>query len=371
MINTFFSQGTLNSSIAMATAAIIGFFFGLFLEKAGFGDSKRLSGIFYFRDMTVLKVMFSAVITTAIGFSLLVGFEVIPLSNVYIINTFYFAQIAGGLLLGIGFVVGGWCPGTAAVGVSSGSIDALLFLGGAVGGSILYNEIYPFIGSVKEIGSCGPRFAYNDLGMSRALFVNIFTVIAVGCFWGVEFIEKKRFNKGQYFNSPFLKAYSFLLIAGAATLFIFDAPSATTSSAVKRLEQAVQETDHIDAIELADRLISGDKSLLLIDVRSAVEFKKFHIKGALNIPLEKLPEAKNMFKAYKNVVLYSDGAAHAVQGQMLLEREGVANILVLNGGLNAFIEVCLKPVSLRTAPVDKSNAEKIYRYRSFFSSPEN
>ncbi len=363
MINTFLSQSMLSSAIAMATAVIIGFFFGLFLEKAGFGCSKRLAGIFYFRDMTVLKVMFSAVITTAIGFSLLLGFELVSIENIYILNTFYLVQIAGGLLLGIGFVIGGWCPGTAAVGISSGSIDALLFIIGAVGGSILYNELYPFISGLQEIGSCGRHFAYDDLGLSRALFVMMFTIIGVCCFWGAEFLEKKRFNKGQYLNSPFLKAYSFLLLAGAATLFIFPTPNSTVLT--KRLIQAKQEKDHISAGKLADRLISGDKDLLLIDVRSSEEFKKFHIKGALSYPLDKLSSLKDKAKSYKDVVLYSNGAAHAVQGQMLLEREGMKNILVLNGGLNEFIESCLKPASLRNAPVDKV---KINQYINFFDS---
>ena len=361
MINTLLSQGMLNSAVAMATALIIGFFFGLCLEKAGFGCSRRLAGIFYFRDMTVLKVMFSAVITTAIGFSLLMGFKLVSIENVYILNTFYFAQITGGFLLGIGFVTGGWCPGTSAVGIASGSIDALLFIIGAIGGSILYNELYPFIGSLKTIGSCGRHFAYDDLGMSRALFVTIFTFIGVCCFWGVEYLEKKRFSKGQYFNSSFLKAYSVLLLAGAATLFIF---SGSNQALTRRLTQAQEAKDHISAVELADRLMNDDKGLMLIDVRSGEEFKNFHIKGALNCPLAKLKSLKTKTKPYNTVVLYSNGAAHAVQGQMLLEREGVKNILVLNGGLNEFIEQCLKPVSLRKAPViDKA---KISRYIKFF-----
>ncbi len=363
MINTLFSQGMLNSATAMAAALIIGFFFGLCLEKAGFGCSRRLAGIFYFRDMTVLKVMFSAVITTAIGFSLLAGFQLISTENIYILNTFYFAQITGGVLLGIGFVTGGWCPGTSAVGISSGSIDALLFIIGAIAGSILYNELYPFISSLKTIGSCGTHFAYDDLGISRALFVTLFTFIGICCFWGVEYLEKKRFNKGQYFNTPFLKAYSVLLLAGASTLFIF---STSDKALTKRLTQAQEAKDHISVTELADRLIKGDNNLLLIDVRSGEEFKNFHIKGALNYPLAKLKTLKSKAKSYKTVVIYSDGAAHAVQGQMLLEREGVENILVLNGGLNEFIEQCLKPISLRKTPID--DKAKINGYIKFFSN---
>lgn len=368
MINTFFSQGNLASAAAMLTAGIIGFFFGLFLEKAGFGNSKCLAGIFYFRDMRVLKVMFSAVITAAIGFGFCAGFGIISPDSVYLLKTVYFVQIAGGLLLGIGFALGGWCPGTGMVGIAGGSIDALLFILGAAGGSILYNELYPRLGNILEIGSCGVRFAYADLEMSRPLFVTLFTIIGVCCFWGSELLEKKRFGKGEYFNSPFLKAYSLVLIASAAALFIFASPATSGETITERLSRAASEADHISAAELAERVMNGDQSLLLIDVRPAASFEKFHIKNALNCPLEKLPALKSKMKLYQTAVLYSDGAAHAVQGQMLLEQEGLNNILVLNGGLNEFINTCLKPISLRSAPVAAAAAEKIVRWRKFFTA---
>lgn len=355
----------------MLTAGIIGFFFGLFLEKAGFGSSKRLAGIFYFRDMRVLKVMFSAVITAAIGFGFFAGFGIISLDSVYLLKTFYLVQIAGGLLLGIGFSMGGWCPGTGIVGIAGGSIDALLFVLGVAGGSVLYNELYPLLGNIREIGSCGVRFAHTDLGMSRPLFVTLFTIVGVCCFWGSELLEKKRFGKGEYFNSPFLKAYSLALIAAAASLFIFASPSPAPKAGnamTERLSLAAKEADHISVEELAERVINDDQSLLLIDVRPAERFKKFHIKNAVSCPLEKLPGMKNRMKLYPTVVLYSDGAAHAVQGQMLLEQDGLTNILVLNGGLNAFINVCLKPVSLRNTPVDADTAQKITRWRKFFTA---
>ena len=59
MINTFYGSNTLASPGAFLAALFIGFVFGFALERAGFGSSRKLAGIFYFRDMTVLKVMFS------------------------------------------------------------------------------------------------------------------------------------------------------------------------------------------------------------------------------------------------------------------------------------------------------------------------
>lgn len=67
MISTYFSTGQLDSPRAFFVALAIGLAFGFVLERAGFGSSRRLAGIFYFRDMTVLRVMFTAVITAMLG----------------------------------------------------------------------------------------------------------------------------------------------------------------------------------------------------------------------------------------------------------------------------------------------------------------
>ena len=59
MTETLFSQNALSSPAAFALSLLVGVAFGFVLEQAGFGSSRRLAGIFYLRDMAVLKVMFS------------------------------------------------------------------------------------------------------------------------------------------------------------------------------------------------------------------------------------------------------------------------------------------------------------------------
>ena len=67
MITTFFGHDALGSSAAFVLSLLLGFGFGFALEQAGFGSSRRLAGIFYFRDMTVLRVMFTAMVTAMLG----------------------------------------------------------------------------------------------------------------------------------------------------------------------------------------------------------------------------------------------------------------------------------------------------------------
>ena len=67
MIETFFALDQLDTPKAFFAAFAIGLAFGFFLERAGFGSSRKLTAIFYFRDMSVLKVMFTALLTAMLG----------------------------------------------------------------------------------------------------------------------------------------------------------------------------------------------------------------------------------------------------------------------------------------------------------------
>jgi len=52
----------------------------------------------------------------------------VDLSLVYLVPTFLIPQIVGGLLLGVGFVIGGYCPGTSCVSAATGRIDGMVYI---------------------------------------------------------------------------------------------------------------------------------------------------------------------------------------------------------------------------------------------------
>ena len=207
---------------------LLGFGFGFALEQAGFGSSRRLAGIFYFRDMTVLRVMFTAMVTAMLGLQLALALGVVSAEQIYFLPTIYGAQIVGGLLFGVGFVLSSWCPGTAAVGLASGRLDALIFLGGAALGSILFNEFYGIVGPLATWGDSGVKFVWAALGVSGPVFALLFSAVAVAAFWGSEWIEKKVAGAGPYLGSPFLKAFSVTILVGALAVALL--PPATPST---------------------------------------------------------------------------------------------------------------------------------------------
>ena len=380
MIESLYGADTLNTPQGFLLAFIIGVSFGWVLERAGFGSSRRLSAIFYFRDMTVLKVMFTAVITAMIGLIYFINLGIIDPAGLYYMPSVYGAQIAGGLIFGVGFVMGGWCPGTAAVGMASGKIDAFLFIVGSFAGSILFNESFSLVKPLYTMGDGGVSFAYSALGMSQPAFAFLFTLVAVACFWGSEYVEKAVSGTGEYLGTPFLKAFSLTLISCAAMLFVFAGSARETSgkmdpgsgpppalSEAAILEGTVEAADHVEPEELADALADGEKGLVVVDVRPPEEFRKFNIRGALNVELKDLADFVRPYKNSGRLVLYSNGMTHPAQARDSLARLGYHNVYILTDGLAGFMERCLKPVSLRKEPLSAADAVKVAKWRRFFN----
>ena len=378
MIETMYHLNILDSGQAFLAALLVGIAFGFFLERAGFGSSRRLTGVFYFKDMAVIKVMFTAVMTAVLGLSFLLSLGLISLDSIYLMPTVYGAHIVGGLIFGIGFVMGGWCPGTAAAGLAGGKLDALIFLIGALIGSALFNEIFAIVKPLYQAGQQGIVLVYDSLRMSRNGFVLLLSVAAIAIFWCCEWIEKKNQKAPTRKNLAVLKVMTVLLlvlpigliIAGQGTRTVAAVTSDISATEKQLLESIDQSIDHIEPEELADRLIAGQADLILVDVRPADEFAAFHIKGAVNVPLADLVEYLQPYKNAGTIVLYSNGMTHPAQARDSLYRSGFTNAYILTDGLNGFIERCLKPVSLRSEPLSEEMVLKVNNWRSYFLSSQ-
>jgi len=291
--------------------------------------------------------------------------------ELYFMPTIYGAQILGGLIFGVGFVMGGWCPGTAAVGLASGKLDALIFLAGAVLGSIGFNELFPVIQPLYTWGNQGVVFIYQTLDLSLGTFALIFTLVAVACFWGVEFLERRRDKVTAGGRGKLLTSFSVGLVVLAVGISLFSGtrvPSAGGPGGEAELIAHVEDgRDHLDPEELADRLMRGEPNLLVVDIRPASEYQVFHILGAENIPLSQLAEKLAPHKNQGAIVLYSNGMTHPAQARDSLSRQGYGNVYLLTDGLKGFMERCLKPVSLRSEPLTPEVAARVRAWRSYFS----
>jgi hypothetical protein len=179
----------LGHPVEMTLSVLVGMGFGFVLERAGFGTARNLAAIFYGRDFRVLRVMFSAIVTAMVGLYALDLAGVLPLSSIGIMDTFLGGQLAGGLLVGAGFIVGGYCPGTSIVASVSGKLDALLFMGGLLVGTAAFTFGADGLAPLADSGAKGRVLLHEWAHVSSGVMVFAVALFAVGAFWAVGRIE--------------------------------------------------------------------------------------------------------------------------------------------------------------------------------------
>ena len=121
-------NGVLTAEWNIIIAVLIGLAFGFILEASGFSSSRKLAGVFYGYDFAVLKVFFTAALVSVIGMYYMNYLGWIDMSMLYIHPTYLWGAIVGGAIMGIGFVAGGFCPGTSLCAVAIGKLDAWIYV---------------------------------------------------------------------------------------------------------------------------------------------------------------------------------------------------------------------------------------------------
>jgi uncharacterized protein len=187
----FYEYGLLSDNASLLVALLIGFAFGFFLERGGLGNARKLAGQFYLTDLTVLKVMFTAIITAMLGLFWLSRLGLVDLSRIYVLPTFLMPQLAGGLVFGVGFVMGGLCPGTSCVALSSGRWDGLALLGGMMFGILLFNEVFPLVEGFYRSTPMGQVTLPQMFHVSHGAMVFMVVLAALAAFAAAERIEAR------------------------------------------------------------------------------------------------------------------------------------------------------------------------------------
>ncbi len=190
MMTPLFKYGLFGEEFSLLVAFVLGLGFGFFLERAGFGSARKLAAQFYLYDMSVFKVMFTAIVTAMLGVTYLGWIGWLDLSLVYLVPTHLGPQLVGGLVLGVGFVIGGYCPGTSVASLATGRIDAMVYALGIFAGTFVYAEVYPAIKGFVNADAMGQVTLPEVLGLPYGVVVFAVVVIAVVGFWGATRIER-------------------------------------------------------------------------------------------------------------------------------------------------------------------------------------
>ena len=191
MIGPIISSGIISPAWDNLFAVILGMGFGFALESSGFSSSRKIIGTFFGYDFVVVKVFFTAAIVASLGLLYLSYMGLVDYSLLYIQPTFLTSAIVGGIIMGIGFAMGGFCPGTSLCATAVGRIDGLVFFGGMFIGVFLFSESFPLFENMYYSGSMGSKMINTVLGISPELFTFLLILMAIGMFYGAGWVQSK------------------------------------------------------------------------------------------------------------------------------------------------------------------------------------
>jgi len=333
MIFPFESLSAGSREAGLVVAVAVGFGFGFVLERAGFGRAQKLVAQFYGTDMTVFKVMFGAIVTAMLGAVVLSGLGLMDLRAVSATATsatWLWPMIAGGLLLGVGFIVSGYCPGTSLVAAASGKIDGLATVVGVIVGTLAHAELMSLKGFARfmDSGFLGQVYLYDLLKLPPAVVALFIALMAVGCFIGAEKLERI-FGKDRAPLSPLaprrfvFAGYGALAAFGLATLAL---PRSTAATPVAPAR--------ISAPELARRVLEEPWKVRVLDVRPMDACAAARVPGAECAPADTL---RNLYLAdvapARDLVVVADGDLAELPADVRAYR---GRALALEGGFAAW-----------------------------------
>src|SRR5512134_467571 len=183
-------DGLIGHAGTLLVYLLIGFAFGYVLEIAGFGYAPKLAGQFYLTDMTVLKVMFGAIVTAMVLIFTATGLGLLDYNLLWVNPTYLWPGIVGGLIMGVGFIVGGLCPGTSLVAMGTFKIDGLFYVLGVFFGIFLFGETVDTFGIFWNSSYLGRLTLMDVLHLDTGVVVLLVVLMALGMFAGAELLER-------------------------------------------------------------------------------------------------------------------------------------------------------------------------------------
>ena len=357
----------ISNELNLIVALLVGIGFGFVLEQAGFSSSRKLTGLFYGTDFTVLRVFFTAGITAMCGVSLLGYFGLLDLRVIFVNPLYLYSAIIGGGVMGVGFVIGGYCPGTSFCGAAIGKIDAMVFVVGGLLGAFAFGEFFPSLRELYMAGYSGDVTVGQALGIAPGVFALLLIIVAIAVFAVTTFIEKRNNPSSTAFGFPVryhrLAAVAVLIVGGALAL-LPDRESHLLAKAADADYQAAHPVSLMTADELAFRILDNDPAITIIDVRDSTHYAQLSLPGAVNIPMAEMfgKEWRDVLsQTNRKKILIADSESVALDAAALMGLLGYENIAALKGGLPEFADTILS-ASRPSRTLTRAEAD-IYGFR--------
>ena len=360
----FESLSDAHRAFGLVVAGVIGFFFGFVLERAGFGRATKLAGQFYLHDMTVFKVMFGAIVTALLGLVIASGFGLADFQTIAdsaASTTYFWPMLVGGLLLGAGFIVSGYCPGTSLVATASGNLDGLFTIVGVGIGSLVFGEFFPLIQEFYVSGESGQLFLYQLFGISPSVLAVGVVLMAVGGFVGAEAVEKLMASRLKKKPQGLADRPRRAVFAGFGIAAVFGVIMLAVPVDSPMAEDRTAEG--IDAETLARRLLDEPWKLFIVDVRDRAAYEKERIPGSEHVS----PDALDAYglayhSGVKDLVLIVEEDLTVASAVMSYP----GRIYVLVGGFEAWRTFALEePARLPLDASAEQRADHLFRASVF------
>jgi len=197
MIAPFNEYGLLSDCAGLWIALVIGLGFGWCLERAGMGSARKLAGQFYLTDLTVFKVMFTAILTAMLGVFWLGWLGVLNIGRVYVPETFILPQLVGGVVFGIGFAAAGLCPGTSCVSAVTGRGDGAMVVLGMFTGVFFFFFFFGSLESFYNGTARGQLTLPAVFHVSYGIVVFAIVLVALAGFFIAEKLERRAQTRGE------------------------------------------------------------------------------------------------------------------------------------------------------------------------------
>ncbi|AJQ92989.1 YeeE/YedE thiosulfate transporter family protein [Gynuella sunshinyii] len=352
------------AGVAYLIYILLGFGFGFVLESAGFGNSRKLAAQFYFKELTVFKVMFTAIIVAMVLIFLATALGWLDYRLIWVNPTYLWPGILGGLIMGAGFIIGGFCPGTSLVALATLKLDGLFFVLGVLFGIFVFGETVDFYNVFFNSSYMG-RFTLPELfHLGYGSVVLIIVVVALLLLWGSEWVESRVSGITMpRLNWRAIVAGVLVLLAGI-TAAIGQPDFQRRWNSMAAAEQPRIDQRQIYASPLEVLHLQNDRQIVvrLLDIRSQSDFNYFHIRDAQRAnpnELEKLAQALIAEPANTVFILVGNDEQLATEVWKQLRGASVPSLYVLEGGINLWIEQFADDDFLREARVDRIRSDQL------------
>ncbi|MEO8587581.1 MAG: rhodanese-like domain-containing protein [Acidobacteriota bacterium] len=343
-----FVPDLISDQLNLVVALVFGIAFGFVLEQAGFSSSRRLVGVFYGYDFTVLRVFFTAAVTAMAGVLLLGSAGLLDTDAIFVNPMWLWPAVVGGIIMGIGFVIGGYCPGTSVCAAAIGKVDAMFFVAGGLLGVFGFAEAYPLVKTFNDSSALGPVKVFASLGIAQGTFAFLLVAAAVAAFAATTWIERRvapasapslRFSRRSH-----VLAGALLLVLGSVLLVLPDYRSRLLARASQGAAAGALSVPVMTADELAFRIVDHEPNVRIVDVRSPQAFAVRSLPGSVNVATRDLFNKEwsaTLSPRHVRKVVVGDTDEQARTAGLLIRDLGYENVAVLEGGFPAFEKTIL------------------------------